>query len=280
MSTLDIDMNLDDLELGKLSGYPSVYMPSLLQAIPRSATRDSLFMLAEVLPFTGVDIWNAFELSWLNPRGKPQVAMAEIRFPCTTPALIESKSLKLYLNSFAGTKFGSEDEVRETMESDLSVNAESAVEVRLMSLAEANSVAIKEPEGECLDTLDIDVSCYETDASLISVELGRQSEETLYSSLFRSVCPVTGQPDWATVQIQYSGRHIKHDSLLRYLVSFREHPGFHEQCVEQIFMDLMQAAAPDKLTVNARFLRRGGLDINPVRTNQELVADNARLIRQ
>lgn len=271
---------LNDTVLGKKADYPCVYTPSLLQAIPRELTREDLYLYGEKLPFTGVDTWNAYELSWLDSRGRPEVAIAEIQFPCSSPALIESKSLKLYLNSFSETRFGSAYEVRQTMESDLSVNTKAAVEVKITGLAQAKISVGGVMPGDSLDDLEVSIDTYTPDAALLSVELGREATETLHTDLFRSVCPVTGQPDWASLVVAYSGQAIKHEGLLRYLVSYRRHPAFHEQCIEKIFLDVMQAAAPEKLTVYGRFLRRGGMDINPLRTNDSTAYDNIRLIRQ
>ena len=271
---------LDDTVLGKHADYPCVYTPSLLQSIPRQATRDGMFLYGDRLPFSGIDIWNAYELSWLNSRGKPEVAIAELRFPGNSTNLIESKSLKLYLNSFSETRFGSAYEVRQTMESDLSVNAKAPVEVKITALAQAKSLPIGNLPGDNLDELDAEIDCYEPDASLMSVVLGKQITETLNTNLFRSVCPVTGQPDWGSFLVSYTGQPIKHEGLLKYFVSYRRHAAFHEQCVEKIFMDILQAAAPEKLTVYGRFVRRGGLDINPMRTNNGGVSENVRLIRQ
>ncbi len=272
---------LEDTALGKQSDYPRVYTPSLLQPIPRQLTRRELHLQDDKLPFNGVDIWNAYELSWLNARGCPQVAIAELLFPCTSGALIESKSLKLYLNSFSETRFGSAYEVRQTMESDLSVNAKAAVEVKITSLAQAKSLAIGMLPGDSLDELEVDVDTYEPDPGLLSVVLGTHRTETLKTDLFRSVCPVTGQPDWASFMISYTGQSLNHAGLLKYLISFRRHAAFHEQCVERIFLDIIQAAAPESLTVYARFLRRGGLDINPLRTSSGGSShENIRLIRQ
>lgn len=271
---------LSETALGKKTDYPCVYTPSLLQAIPRELTREGLSLRGDKLPFSGVDIWNAYELSWLDARGKPEVAMAELQFPCSSPALIESKSLKLYLNSFSETRFGSAYEVRQTMESDLSVNVKAPVEVKVTALPQSKALLFGNLPGESLDGQDIDIDCYQPDPALLRVELGREVNETLHSDLFRSVCPVTGQPDWASLLISYSGQAIQRASLLRYLVSYRRHGAFHEQCVERVFLDIMQAAAPQKLTVYGRFLRRGGMDINPLRSNHDGGLENLRLIRQ
>lgn len=266
--------------LGQVTGYPSVYSPSLLQAISREAAREGILPEAESLPFTGVDIWNAYELSWLNSAGKPEIAVAELQFPCTSPTLIESKSLKLYLNSFSETRFGSPIEVRQTLESDLSVNAEAPVQVKVTAPDQASSLQPGIAPGECLDELAIKVDCYEPTPALLTVDLDHTVSETLHTNLFRSVCPVTEQPDWGTIIVSYKGQAINHVGLLRYLVSYRRHAGFHEQCVEKIFMDILQSSAPESLSVHGRFLRRGGLEINPFRSTDSANVSNTRLLRQ
>ncbi len=274
------DNGLTQTPLGKQSDYPSAYTPSLLCAIPRAAGRDALGINNENLPFAGVDIWNAYELSWLDERGKPQIAVAEIQFPCTSSAIIESKSLKLYLGSFNGTRFDGMLDVQKTLESDLSVNAKVPVAVKLSALDQCPRKAIGMLPGDCLDGLPVSVDAYQPDPSLLSIASQQPRHESVHTHLFRSLCPVTGQPDWASVHIAYSGRSIDRSALLRYLISYRDHQAFHEQCVERIFLDINAATQPDRLTVYARFLRRGGLDINPFRTNAGVSADNIRLLRQ
>ncbi len=274
------DNGLTQTPLGKQSEYPNVYTPSLLCSIPRSKGRDVLHIDSENLPFTGVDIWNAYELSWLDERGKPQIAVAEIQFPCTSSTIIESKSLKLYLGSFNGTRFDGILDVQKTLESDLSVNAKAPVVVKLSTLAQCPLQAIGMLRGECLDELPVSVDAYQPDPSLLSIASQQQRHESVHTHLFRSLCPVTSQPDWASVHVAYSGRGIDRSALLRYLISYRDHQAFHEQCVERIFLDINTATQPERLTVFARFLRRGGLDINPFRTNAGVSADNIRLLRQ
>ncbi len=274
------DVGLTQTPLGKQSDYPNTYTPSLLCAIPRSHGRDALHLDSDSLPFTGVDIWNVYELSWLDERGKPQIAVAEIQFPCTSNAIIESKSLKLYLGSFNGTRFDCMLDVQKTLESDLSVNAKVPVAVKLSALDKCPQRAIGMLPGECLDSLPVTVDAYQPDPSLLSIASQQQRHESVHTHLFRSLCPVTGQPDWASVHIAYNGRGIDRSALLRYLISYREHQAFHEQCVERIFLDINAATQPERLTVYARFLRRGGLDINPFRTNAGVTADNIRLLRQ
>lgn len=276
-------MKTEDLQhtaLGKPSDYPAAYTPSLLCAIPRSFGRDALHIDNDDLPFAGVDIWNAYELSWLDERGKPQIAVAELQFPCTSSAIIESKSLKLYLGSFNGTRFDKLADVRKTLELDLSVNAKAPVAVKLSTLENAAQQAIGTLQGECLDELPVAIDAYQPDPSLLSIASQQHRHESLHTHLFRSLCPVTGQPDWASVYIAYSGRGIDRGALLRYLISYREHQDFHEQCVERIFSDINEATEPERLTVYARYLRRGGLDINPFRTNAGVNVENIRLLRQ
>ena len=276
-------MNADGLThtaLGKQSEYPASYTPSLLCAIPRSFGRDALHIDNDNLPFAGVDIWNAYELSWLDERGKPQIAVAELQFPCTSTAIIESKSLKLYLGSFNGTRFDGVLDVQKTLESDLSINAKASVAVKLSTLDQCPQQAIGTLQGESLDDLSVTIDAYQPDPSLLSISSQQHRHESVHTHLFRSLCPVTGQPDWASVYIAYSGRGIDRSALLRYLISYRDHQDFHEQCVERIFLDINEATQPERLTVYARYLRRGGLDINPFRSNAGVSVDNIRLVRQ
>ncbi|MCW8194161.1 NADPH-dependent 7-cyano-7-deazaguanine reductase QueF [Proteobacteria bacterium 005FR1] len=269
-----------DSPLGKTTEYISVYTPSLLSPIPREESRRALGLSAE-LPFRGMDLWTAFEMSWLNPRGKPQVAVGRFAFPAHSPAIIESKSFKLYLNSLNQTRFESRDELIGVLEKDLSAAAGASVSVAVVSLAEAGQGGIAEPGGECIDDLEIEVDSYELNPDFLhSDDSAELVEEALYSDLLKSNCPVTGQPDWASVMVRYRGRPIDREGLLQYIISFREHGDFHENCVERMFMDIMQRCAPKQLTVSARYTRRGGLDINPYRSNcGEEVAD-LRLARQ
>ena len=263
--------------LGKEVGYPSEYAPQLLFPVPRAQIWADKGMPA--CPYQGYDIWNAYELSWLNKNGLPQVAVGEFRVPASSPNIIESKSFKLYLNSYNQTHFEDWSEVREYLEQDLAACAGEAVEVRLHRVNETNRI---EPgfEGVCLDDQDVVIDAYDVDASLLSVHGGDEITETLYSDLLRSNCPVTGQPDWGSVSIEYTGRPICREALLKYIVSFREHSGFHELCVETIFVDVMQRCAPRELTVYARYVRRGGLDINPLRSTTASRVGNIRLARQ
>lgn len=272
--------------LGKVTEYPERYDAAQLAPIPRAEGRAAL-RLSEPLPFVGEDVWTGYELSWLNERGKPVVAVAEFRFPCTTPHLIESKSFKLYLNSFNQEPFASAEDVRRVLEKDLSQGAGGAVQVELFSLDEYRARGLTALPGTCLDELDIAIEQYQPDADLLALKGAADRsaseaavKETVSSHLLRSKCPVTGQPDWASVVIEYRGRAICHESLLRYIASFRQHQDFHEQCVERIFRDIMAQCEPDQLSVYARYTRRGGLDINPWRSTCGDTAPAWRLERQ
>lgn len=269
----------DSSPLGRHSDYPSHYAPELLFPIARSLGRSELQLVDTAIPFTGVDLWTAYELSWLNAKGMPQVALAQLRVPCESPNIIESKSLKLYLNSLNQTRFASLQEVGATIVADLSAAAGEQVTLEFAQEGVAVTLGESARSYHCIDYLDVEISQYTPDAGLLQADKGEVRTERLVSHLFKSNCPVTGQPDWASLFIDYRGPAIDHTGLLQYLVSYREHMGFHEQCVEKIFTDLMAICRPDTLTVNARFLRRGGLDINPVRsTGQDypLVGRTAR----
>ncbi|BDA12609.1 NADPH-dependent 7-cyano-7-deazaguanine reductase [Aeromonas caviae] len=270
---------LQGLSLGQQSAYISQYTPSLLQPVPRSLNRDDLGLRGE-LPFQGCDVWTLYELSWLNAKGKPVVAIGEVFVPATSPNLIESKSFKLYLNSFNQTRCDSLEAVQALLVQDLSGCAGAPVSVTLFTLDQAPHQIAQLP-GECIDNLDIEVDGYEFDATLLQGAAGREIvEETLHSHLLKSNCLVTSQPDWGSVVIHYRGPRLDREKLLRYLISFRQHNEFHEQCIERIFTDLKHFCAPEKLTVHARYTRRGGLDINPFRSDWEPVPANLRLIRQ
>lgn len=253
--------------LGKTVGYGADYDPSLLFPIARAQQRAALG-LGEDLPFTGVDFWNAYELSWLDGRGKPRVALAEIRVPAASPNIIESKSFKLYLGSYAQARFADTDALRAQLVADLSNAAGAPVSVVLTPAGSANAALIENLEGEVIDDLPIEVSHYGPPRpEFLSSDPELKADEVLVSHLLKSNCPVTGQPDWASVQIRYAGPRIARDGLLRYLVSYRLHSDFHEQCVERIFMDVWTRCRPVKLAVYARYTRRGGLDISPFRTS-------------
>ena len=254
--------------LGKSTEYRSEYAPELLYPIPRQIKRDELGIRADALPFTGEDLWNGYELSWLNPKGKPVVAVAQFYIPADSPNLIESKSFKLYLNSLNQSVFADSDTVAATLTRDLSQAAGRPVRVKLQTLGKHAQAEIGIPDGILLDELDIDCQHYQPAPTLLQANpQAAEIEETLYSHLLKSNCLVTGQPDWAMVVIRYRGHPIDHAGLLRYLVSFRNHNEFHEQCVERIYTDLQRQCAPAALAVHARYTRRGGLDINPFRTS-------------
>nr|WP_284732826.1 NADPH-dependent 7-cyano-7-deazaguanine reductase QueF [Larsenimonas rhizosphaerae] len=265
--------------LGRSSAYPEQYDPTLLFPIERILNRAALGLDRDVLPFVGEDEWQAFELSWLNARGKPIVAIARFNVPAASPRLIESKSWKLYLNSFNQTRFGSSVEVRDCLMRDLSHAAGAEVSVALFGVEDVLLAPSPLP-GECLDDLDIDVATYTPDPSLLHTR-GDIVEETLHSHLLKSNCPVTGQPDWGSVVIDYRGPRIDHEGLLAYLISYRQKQDFHEHCVESLFMDLMTYAAPESLMVMARYVRRGGLDISPWRATPDKAApESLRTMRQ
>jgi 7-cyano-7-deazaguanine reductase len=266
--------------LGKDTVYADRYEPRLLFPIPRADKRAELG-IAESLPFHGVDIWNAYELSWLDPRGKPQVALAEFRVPAASPHIIESKSFKLYLNGFAQERLADAATLAATLMRDLSAAAGAVVGVQLRE-ARTDALPVVDLDGHLLDTQDIAIDHYgPPQADLLQADTtAAPVAETVLSHLLRSNCPVTGQPDWGSVQIAYRGAPIDHAGLLRYLVSFRTHNEFHEQCVERIFVDLMQRCAPRQLSVHARYTRRGGLDINPFRSSTPATPGNPRTVRQ
>ncbi|HBO0046587.1 NADPH-dependent 7-cyano-7-deazaguanine reductase QueF [Pseudomonas aeruginosa] len=267
--------------LGKTSEYVSSYTPSLLFPISRTAKWAELGLSAETLPYRGVDIWNCYELSWLTPTGKPVVAIGEFSIPADSPNIIESKSFKLYLNSLNQSAFDSREALRAVLQKDLSAAAGAPVGVRLRSLDEVAEEGIGRLPGRCIDELDIAVDGYEQPRpELLRCDAGRIVEEQLYSHLLKSNCPVTGQPDWGTLVVDYRGPALDPASLLAYLVSFRQHQDFHEQCVERIFLDLQRLLQPQALSVYARYVRRGGLDINPYRSLAEVAPDNRRLVRQ
>ena len=267
--------------LGKPTEYRADYAPELLYPIPRQLKRDELGISGGALPFVGEDLWNAYEVSWLNPKGKPVVALATFRVPADSPNLVESKSFKLYLNSFNQSVFADADAVEATLARDLSAAAGAEIGAKVAVLGSRPQVSIGYPAGELLDELDIACDSYQPAPELLYTSDGPLVEETLYSHLLKSNCLVTGQPDWAMVVIRYRGRPIDRAGLLRYIVSFRGHNEFHEQCVERIYCDISEHCAPQALAVYARYTRRGGLDINPFRSSGEFAApDNMREVRQ
>ena len=252
--------DIDHSPLGREVAYPRHYDATLLYPIPRRLGREAIGVAAP-LPFVGHDRWNAYELSWLEPGGKPRVATATLQVPADSPNLVESKSLKLYLNSFNASRFADADAVRARIEADLSQAAGAPVSMAFgLPPFEPADVAT------CIDGLDIDIVSYgPPDAALLTADAGDVVEDTLASALLKSNCPVTGQPDWADLTLRYRGPRIDLAGLLRYLVGFRDHAEFHEQCVERIFVDVLAGCAPTSLSVEARYTRRGGLDINPWR---------------
>jgi 7-cyano-7-deazaguanine reductase len=272
------------LPLGQATQYPDQYDPSLLYPIVRAENRLKLGIKnGQALPFVGVDIWNAFELSWLNQKGKPQIALAEFQIPADSPKMIESKSFKLYLNSLNNARFENENEVRERLVADLSAVAGSKITARIQANDAIAKKGMQEMGGVLLDRLDIEIDPHiPADPNLLGVnEDFGPIEQCLVSHLLKSNCPVTGQPDWASVQIRYQGRPILEEGLLRYLIGFRQLGEFHEHCVETIFSDIKRHCKPDKLSVYARYTRRGGLDINPFRTDHNAPwPENTRHSRQ
>ncbi|PXA70278.1 MULTISPECIES: NADPH-dependent 7-cyano-7-deazaguanine reductase QueF [Vibrio] len=281
MSKYSDAKELSGLTLGKATAYASQYDPSLLQPVPRSLNRNDLD-LGETLPFQGCDIWTLYELSWLNSKGLPQVAIGEVRIPATSANLIESKSFKLYLNSFNQSRFQDWQTVQTHLINDLSACAGENVAVQLFSLDHYTNQPIVSMQGECIDQQEIEIEHYQFDASLLEQATDTDIvTETLHSHLLKSNCLITNQPDWGSVEITYHGPKIQREALLRYIVSFREHNEFHEQCVERIFHDLCRYCQPKQLTVFARYTRRGGLDINPFRsTEQSSPEHNLRMARQ
>ena len=275
------DNSLKSLKLGQKTEYASQYDRTLLQPVPRALNRDGLG-ITQNQPFTiGADIWTAYEISWLNEKGLPQVAIADIYLDYQSQNLIESKSFKLYLNSFNQSKFADFNAVQQTMQRDLSECAQGDVKVRLNPVDVYDSQKIDHLQGDCIDEQDIEITSYEFNADWLKDCVSDEIvEEKLVSHLLKSNCLITNQPDWGTLHIHYVGNKIEHEKLLRYVVSFRQHNEFHEQCVERIFCDLMHYAKPEKLTVYARYTRRGGLDINPFRSNFENLPENLRLARQ
>ena len=273
-------------QLGKTSAYADQYDASLLFPIPRAGKRAEIG-IAGAAPFFGADLWTAFELSWLNLRGKPQVALAHITIPCESTHIVESKSFKLYLNSFNNTRFGDASEVQSRLRADISEAVwrgaphPATVGVKLIAPELFDQEPVHELDGLSLDRLDVECTRYQPAPDLLKAQFDEAPvTEVLTSNLLKSNCLVTGQPDWGSVQISYTGPQIDQEGLLRYLISFREHDEFHEQCVERIFTDILERCQPVRLQVYARYTRRGGLDINPFRSDWEVVPANLRLIRQ
>lgn len=258
-------MTLEQSRLGKATTYPDRYDASLLCAIPRSTQRVEQGIPA-VLPFSGVDIWTAYELSWLDRHGKPVVAVGEIRIGAESPAIVESKSLKLYLGSYAQERMDTTDELARRIAKDLSHTCDAPVDVSLMPLPAALRTA--ELPGESIDDRNVTITADAPDPMLLIRGAGFV-DESLRTALFRSNCPVTGQPDYADVLVHYRGPRVDRTALLKYFISYRRHAAFHETCVERMFIDIGLRCRPEQLTVYGRFLRRGGIDINPFRSNFE-----------
>lgn len=269
-------------ELGKKSAYSATYSPKHLYAIPRAEKRLEIGLDPQHLPFSGFDYWNHYEVSWLNEKGKPMVAVAELAYDCHSPKLIESKSLKLYFNSFNNTHIKDIPSLEATIKKDIAELIETDVWVKIHPLNHCEQFAVHASlQGESLDDLDVECSVYMVEPSFLSTS-DEYVEEVLCSDLLKSNCLITNQPDWGSIQIAYKGRKINREGLLKYLVSFRNHNEFHEQCIERIFADLMKYCKPEQLTVYGRYTRRGGLDINPYRSTQKIHFDgkNRRLVRQ
>lgn len=272
---------VQSLTLGKSTTYCDIYDASLLQAVPRSLNREPLGLHDDILPFHGGDIWTLYELSWLNARGLPQVAVGKVEIDANSACLVESKSFKLYLNSFNQTRFDCREQVQATLTRDLSACAQGNVNVTLNQLDDLEGQPLASFDGECIDDSGIIIDDYAFNPQYLNDAAGdRVIEETLVSHLLKSNCLITHQPDWGSVQIRYRGPEICREKLLRYLVSFRHHNEFHEQCVERIFNDIQRFCRPDTLSVYARYTRRGGLDINPWRSNTDFTPAAGRLVRQ
>ena len=265
--------------LGQATVYPEQYSPDLLYAIARIDARADLG-IGDELPFRGADTWNAWDLTWLDPGGLPHVATAEFQVPADSPNIVESKSLKLYLGSFAMTRFGSSDELAAAMRRDLSAATGSDVAVIIRDPENPSGSAVSRLPGRCIDTQQVHCDAYEIDAALLAADPDDIAADDLHSHLLRSLCPVTGQPDMGSVLISYRGPRIDAAGLLRYIVSYRQHQDFHEACVERMFMDIRERCGAEQLSVTARYQRRGGIDINPFRSNFEANAPNTRLWRQ
>lgn len=272
---------MTDNPLGTQTEHPKKYQPSVLYPIPRWASR-SLLDIDKKIRMFGLDHWQAYELSWLNSSGKPQVAIGEFYFNSESENIVESKSLKLYLNSLNQERYKNAEVVRSLIEQDLSRVSRSEVKVVVHSLDDTGDDMLGVRAGRSVDHIDVEIGGQTSDAQLLSTLDVTADDEVLYSDLFRSNCPVTGQPDWASIELRYTGRKIDEASLLRYLISFREHQGYHEECAERIFRDVLLACQPSELRVGMNFLRRGGLDINVYRSTAPVTSDsvNARLIRQ
>ena len=264
----------------KKPAYITTYTPSLLDSVPRAKQRASLGIAADGLPFHGMDVWNAYEFTWLNNKGRPEIAQLQFQVPAKSDAIIESKSLKLYLGSYSGTRFGHRAEVISTLESDLTLAARAPVSVTLLSPEQVQTNGLAVLAGQSLDHLDVDIDEYYWNPDFLVLESDTIVRESIFTHLFKSLCPMTGQPDFASIAIQYSGPLISNEGLLKYLVSYREHAEFAEQIAERIFVDIKNRCHPDRLSVQARFTRRGGVDINPYRGTESEIASDTRVWRQ
>lgn len=273
-------MNIDSaaIPLGKKSKYISVYTPELLYPIPRQINRDAI-QIPHPLPFKGIDIWNAYEISWLDEKGKPQIAIGRFEFPCESPCIVESKSFKLYLNSFNDTRIKNLIELESILTKDLSNAVQLPVSVKLTPAREFKNLKLHDFQAECIDDLDIEIDTYHLSPTFLNV--GNEIvEETLVSHLLKANCLVTNQPDWGSVLVHYAGPKIDREGLLKYFISFRHEQEFSEQFIERIYIDLCNYCKPTKLTVQGLFTRRGGLDINPFRTNEQVIPQIYRNPRQ
>jgi len=268
----------EGLLLGKHTPVVEVYSPELLYPIPRAIARDGLGISGS-LPFHGVDLWHAYELSWLDGNGKPVVRVGRFTIPASSPNIVESKSFKLYLNSLNNTRFESDAAAEACIEKDIGQATGSGVQLELYKVDDS-SLAGSEVQGVCLDDLDVALSGTKPTPEALSVDSGPEREEQLYSHLLRSLCPVTGQPDWATLWLHYRGPAIDHQSLLAYIISYRDHQEYHEQCVERMFLDISNSYQPEFLHIQAFYTRRGGLDINPFRSSDGTARALPRLNRQ
>mgnify|MGYP001552982671 FL=1 len=271
-------MKNDNLPLGRDTDYPQKYAPELLRSIPRADGRGPLGLSGD-LPFRGVDIWNAWDLTWLGDGDRPAVATAEIHVPADSPGIVESKSFKLYLNSLSMSRFSSLAEVADTVTEDLNACVGTEVTVHVYPVTRTEARGVSRLAGSCLDSLAVKCSDWNVSPELLQADKQTLVEEDLHSHLLRSLCPVTGQPDIASLQISYRGPKIDHAGLLRYVVSYRQHRDFHETCVERMFVDLMARCTPEHLSLHARYQRRGGLDINPFRSSSTGKPLNLRLWR-
>ncbi len=260
---------LSNTQLGKATAYIDTYSPDLLLGIPRTIARKEIGLTTEDTPFHGYDFWNCYELSWLNFLGKPCAALLSFIVPFDSELISESKSVKLYLNSFNNTRMINKDQVLNTITTDLSNVVKSPVKAEIKEINNLSGSKILSFSGLCIDDLEIEINEYKVNANLLKLEgQNKIVEECLYSNLLKSNCLITNQPDWATIQIKYTGQKINHESLLKYIVSFRNHNEFHEQCVERVFCDIMRICKPIELEVFAKYTRRGGIDISPYRTNK------------